>query len=259
MINVAVCYTGDINSEDGLPADKLYAAFVANELDHPIFLDFFITNDGKPEEPLPYCICSTSVAMTERLRRTNEVYKLISDALISKGVPNLSCLKFSGKKEYKSISPSTKGINQSSKPSHQLLINTLPEQFVIHPVTDPSSIKLPEGHRILLHETVSNSKTAEDTFFIAIGNCSPYKPYLIHHHRDAFVAINTGYFISPTSCSVQKSLSDSESPNQALKDAAESTFIREVQSQYPQLLPQIIESKGFVNLASLLKHAQTQR
>ena len=256
---MAVCYTRDINSEDGLPADKLYAAFVANELDHPIFLDFFITDDGKPEEPLPYCVCSTSVAMTERLCRTNEVYKLISDALISKGVPNLSCLKFSGKKEYKSISPSTKGINQSSKPSHQLLINTLPEQFVIHPVTNPSSIKLPEGHRILLHETVSNSKTAEDTFFIAIGNCSPYKPYLIHHHRDAFIAINTGYFISPTSCSVQKSLSDSESPNQALKDAAESTFIREVQSQYPQLLPQIIESKGFVNLASLLKHAQTQR
>ena len=267
MSNMVVCCTGDIDGEDGLPADKLYAAFTANEMDHPMFIDFFITDDGKPEKPLPYCLCPTSVAVTEGLCKSNEIKRLISNALLSKGVPNLSCLRYIKEKECNNFPPRGEGVDQPCEPekthvlpSHQLHIHTLPEQFAIHPVGNPSSIKLPEGHQILLHETVNNSKTSIDTFFIAIGNCSPYdKPYLIHHHHDPHAVINVGYFISPNGCSVQEFLSDSESPKQGLKDATDSAFVREMRSQYPQLLPQVIESKGFVNLASLMKHAQTQR
>ena len=264
MVNVAVCYTGDtVSHKDELPADKLYVAFVATELDHPMYIEFFITDDGKPDQPLPYCLCPTSVAVTERFCKTNEVQELISKALFSKQVPNLTFLKYIGKKECNVIPPSSEGVDQTSKPeninmvTHQLHIDALPEEFVIHPVADHYSIKLPEGHRILLHETFSASDTSGDTLFIAVFPCD--KPYLIHHHHDPQVVINIGYFISPTSGSVGEFLSDAGLPKQALKDAAESAFIREMRSQYPQLLPQMIQSKGFINLASLLKHAQTQQ
>ena len=272
QLHMAVC-AGD--GKDGLPADKLYVACFVNELDHPIFLEFFITDAGEPEMPLPYCLCPTSIALTEMFRKTNQVKNLLSAALLSKEIPSLHCLKNNegiGKRQqahkHHTTADETFQVLSHSKgtridhieSSHQIHVDALPEQFVVCPVANPSTINLPKGHRILLHENISNSSNSGDTLFIAIGNCDPYtpdRPYLINHHYRPHTVINIGYFISPD-CSAQEFLPDM-SPKEALKDIAESELIKNLQSQYPHLLPQLIQSKGFINLSSLMKHAQTQR
>ena len=90
QVNMAVC-TGD--GKDGIPADKLYVAYVANELNHQIFIEFFVSDSGEPEMPLPYCLCSNSAELIEAFRKSNQVKKIISAVLLSKGVPNLCYLK----------------------------------------------------------------------------------------------------------------------------------------------------------------------
>lgn len=92
QINMAVCAG---NGSDELPTDKLYVVYVANELDHQMFIEFFITDEGEPEVPLPHCVCPSSIAQTEMFCKSTQVQKLISAVLLSKGIPNLSCLKAS--------------------------------------------------------------------------------------------------------------------------------------------------------------------
>ena len=92
QINMAVC-AGDVSDER--PADKLYVVYVTNELDHQMFIEFFVNNEGEPEMPLPYCLCPSSIAQTEVFRKSNQVQKLISAVLLSKGIPNLGCIKLS--------------------------------------------------------------------------------------------------------------------------------------------------------------------
>ena len=142
-------------------------------------------------------------------------------------------------------------------PSNPLSVNLLPEQFLVA----PPIVNLPKGHQILIHARFGASEEAGDIVFIAIGNCAPYtwnRPYLIHHQYRRQAKITMGYFINPIDYSVQEFLPD-KFPKQMLKNAAESKIIKEIQSEWPQLLTQMMLAKGFVNLLSLLKHAQTNR
>ena len=142
-------------------------------------------------------------------------------------------------------------------PSNPLLANLLPEQFVVI----PPFINLPKGHRILIHACLGASEEAGDIVFIAIGNSGPYtpdRPYLIHHQYKPRAKISMGYFINPIDYSVQEFLPD-KFPKQLLKSAAEDKIIKQIQSEWPQLLPKLMMAKGFINLQSLLKHAQTNR
>ena len=91
QINMAVC----AGNSSGLPTDKLYVVYVADELHHQMFIEFFNTDQGEPEMPLPHCICPSSIAQTEVFRKSAQVEKLISAVLLSKGIPNLRCLKAS--------------------------------------------------------------------------------------------------------------------------------------------------------------------
>ena len=147
----------------------------------------------------------------------------------------------------------TPNLEEPLKTPLPLLVDVLPEQFVVR----PPSINLPQGHRILIHENLSSSNDTGNLLFIAIGNCASYsldRPYVIHHHYEPNVVINMGYFISPSDCSVQEFLLD-KFPKEALKDAAKSKFMKHVQSQLPQLLPQVVQARGFINFLSLLKRA----
>ena len=89
QINLAIC-TGD--GENGYPADKPYVAFATSDLHHQMFIEFFISDDGQPEIPLPYAVNETTINVVEMLRKTRQVEYFISLALSSKGIPNLQPL-----------------------------------------------------------------------------------------------------------------------------------------------------------------------
>ena len=145
--------------------------------------------------------------------------------------------------------------------SGQVCVNLLPEQFVVCPSHDKSSVHLPNGHQILFHANFEISDDAGDTIFLAVGSGGPYsleRPYLIHHHYEPQALIHVGYFVSPVDFSAQEFLPD-KWPKQTLKDDSASKFIQNFQSQCPQVLCKIFEAKGFINWASLRRHIQAQR
>ena len=84
--NLAIC-AGD--GKNGYPVDKPYVAFAIFELHHQMFIEFFVSDDGEPEMPLPYAVNETTMKVTKMLRKTNQVRHFISRALLAKGIPNL--------------------------------------------------------------------------------------------------------------------------------------------------------------------------
>ena len=64
-------------------------AFDTSDLHHKMFIEFFISDDGHPEIPLPYAVNETAISMFEMLRKTRQVEYFISLALSTKGIPNL--------------------------------------------------------------------------------------------------------------------------------------------------------------------------
>ena len=86
QINLAIC-AGD--GENGYPADKPYVAFATSDLHHQMFIEFFVSDDGQPEIPLPYAVNETAINVVEMLRKTRQVEYFISLALSSKGISNL--------------------------------------------------------------------------------------------------------------------------------------------------------------------------
>ena len=147
--------------------------------------------------------------------------------------------------------------NLEKMPSEPMFVNLLPEQFIVFPPV----VNLPKGHRILIHTCLGSSENAGDIMFIAIGNSAPYtpdRPYLIHHQHRPHAKTSMGYFINPIDCSAQEFLSD-KYPKQMLKNAAESEMVKQIKSECPELLSNVMQAKGFINLLSLLKHAQANR
>ena len=139
-------------------------------------------------------------------------------------------------------------------------VDLLPEQFVVCPHYDKSSIHLPNGHRILFHVSFEDSDGTGDTIFLAGGSGGPYsleRPDLIHHHYEPQLQIEVGYFVSPADFSAQEFLPD-KWPKQSLKDNTASQFIENSRSQCQERLLKLLEARGFINWASLLKHIQAK-
>ena len=66
QINLAIC-AGD--GESGYPADKPYVEFATSGLHHQMFIEFFVSDDGQPETPLPYAANETAINVVEMLRK----------------------------------------------------------------------------------------------------------------------------------------------------------------------------------------------
>ena len=117
---------------------------------------------------------------------------------------------------------------QNMRPlSHPVYVNLLPEQFMVRPPHDKSSVHLPNGHHILLHANLESSDRSGDTIFLCIGNGDSYtldKPYVIHHHYEPNIQTHIGYFVSPTDLSAQDFLPD-QWPKRSLQENLKSQFI----------------------------------
>ena len=85
-VNLAIC-AGD--GKDGYPVDKPYVAYAIFELHRQQFIEFFVSDDGDPETPLPYAVDDTAMKVTKTFCETNQVRYFISHVLSAKGFPNL--------------------------------------------------------------------------------------------------------------------------------------------------------------------------
>ena len=85
-VNLAIC-AGD--GKDGYPVDKPYVAYAIFELHRQQFIEFFVSDDGDPETPLPYAVNETAMKVTKTFCETNQVRYFISRVLSAKGIPNL--------------------------------------------------------------------------------------------------------------------------------------------------------------------------
>jgi len=85
-VNLAIC-VGD--GKDGYPVDKPYVAYASFEFHCQQFTEFFVSDDGDPETPLPYAVNEAAMKVTKMLHETNRVRYFISRVLSAKGIPNL--------------------------------------------------------------------------------------------------------------------------------------------------------------------------
>ena len=144
--------------------------------------------------------------------------------------------------------------------SDPLDTNLLPEGFLVNSNLQPVSVELPKGHRMLIHGTCETDKDHGDTFFLAVGNGSLFpqdRPYLIHYHYEPAVKVSFGYFVSPDDLSAQEFLPD-KWPKEALV-VNTPKLVKNSRQQCSQFLPQMLLSKGIMNVQSLLKRIQTER
>jgi len=93
----------------------------------------------------------------------------------------------------------------------------LPPQFAI--TSTPRKIKLPEGHRILLHYNQAYGPNTGSTTFIAVGNGAKYpinKPYFIRHNYDSLGCSTEGAFFSLDSLQITDFLMSTKSSSDVL-------------------------------------------
>lgn len=167
----------------------------------------------------------------------------------------------------------TKAVQALGTPVHILpspipevpkVLDFLPDQFLVSPKHEPSSVHLPPGHAILVHRNFSLGNDVGETLFLAVGKGGQYsleKPYLIYHRYEPGLQIHTAFFVSPADLVAHEFL-PSERPKD-LMERVEWEIIQNVRSVCHVVLPQVLGEKGIVNCTSLLKriqcHAQALR
>ena len=138
----------------------------------------------------------------------------------------------------------------------------LPDQFVIRPPHSPSSVHLPQGHRIIIHRNYYSNDKKESgmTIFLAVGEKAPYsleKPYLIYHHYENNININVGFFVSPVDLSAQDFLPDMWTKE--LKEKLVWNVIESIREVCHEMLAETLQIKGILNCSSLLKRVQSHK
>ena len=152
-------------------------------------------------------------------------------------------------------------ITPSIIPNISKQANFLPDQFLIGPSHSPSSVFLPPGHKILVHRNFPCDPERNDTgetLFLAVGKNKPYsldKPYVIYHYFEPGLQLDAGFFVSPADLSAQDFLPDVW-PKE-LNERVEWTLIENARSVCHKMLPQVLEVKGILNCAALLKRVQS--
>lgn len=131
-------------------------------------------------------------------------------------------------------------------------INLLPELFHIRSKKHFDDVILPEGHRILLHHTFSQNNQQGKTLFLAVGQTGKFSlemPYVLWHTYEPGLQTNFAFFISTQDLKGTELMSGNKekffvkNPNFDTKAAMIAA---------PRLLKELLHSKGFFNIKSLL-------
>ena len=153
------------------------------------------------------------------------------------------------------------GVTPSPSTSVSKKLNLLPSVFQVKPSFHPSAVLLPQGHHILLHYTeYLHDTNRQSVLFLCTGNDRNYssdKPYIIWHYEGPGFTCDTGFFISTVDMSATEFLPD-DNPKAMLKNTRPESLAPFVK-RLPELLPKMLELKGFYSLQSLLLRGKALR
>ena len=108
------------------------------------------------------------------------------------------------------------GFQPSLDPNFPKIFDFLPQNIKLKR-TSLKELSLPDGYRLLLHQTLSSESNEKSgvTYFLCIGNdegdCSKNKPYVVWHRFMPGLHINYGFFISNVDLSPESLLPDKHS------------------------------------------------
>jgi len=143
-------------------------------------------------------------------------------------------------------------IRPSPDVSVPIVLNFLPEEFIISPTYDKSQLFLPDNHKVVFHAT-NKVNSLEITVFLVVGLGSPYsfnKPYVIYHSSSPGMQFSVGFFISAENFTVLELLPDKK-PKLLLRD----THIRSVEEAklaIPTIMNDAFTDKGVDSYGSLI-------
>lgn len=143
-------------------------------------------------------------------------------------------------------------IQPSSDESAPIVVNFLPEEFVISPAYDKSQVLLPHNHKIVFHANY-RVDSSEITIFLAVGFGGAYsfdKPYVLYHSFSPGIQFSVGFFISAENFSVLELLPDKK-PKLLLRDLHLHT-IEEAKLAIPTMMSDAFTSKGIDSYGSLV-------
>ena len=143
-------------------------------------------------------------------------------------------------------------IRPSVDESVPLVINFLPEEFVISPTYDKSQVFLPDNHKVVFHAT-NKVDSLEITIFLVVGLGSLYsfdKPYVIYHSSSPGLQFSIGFFISTENFTVLEMLPDKK-PKLLLRDT-HLHKIEEAKLIIPTMMNDAIANKGIDSYGSLV-------
>lgn len=131
-------------------------------------------------------------------------------------------------------------------------LDFLPEDFQVIHRSDYNSVFLHEGHKLVLHYTFASGYGSGESVFLAVGNDHPFspdKPYVIYHSYQPGLQIHAAFFVNRDSFAAEDFLPD-KTPRIRLNDIPQITRFRD---RVPNVLPEIVLSKGISSFLSLLQ------
>ena len=132
--------------------------------------------------------------------------------------------------------------------SSSTVLNLLPAGFII--IKESSVVSLPEDHHLMLHYTTCDDNVQTTAF---VGICANKKhnaqPFVIHYQTKPTATFCVGFYLQPTGQvdEIMCTTSLDEYPTTR-------GLVLRVQKSVATSLPVILNSKGFVNLESLIYH-----
>ena len=156
-----------------------------------------------------------------------------------------------------------KAISEYVHPSENVdspkVINMLPKEFILRRRNKGlSSVILPQKHKILLHKHYTYEGGLSETLFFAVGTVGVYSietPYVIFHHSIPGLQFHIGFFVSPNDFTAQDYLPD-DRPKYMLDKIVQACNARSI---IHEVIPGILEEKGFYDYYSILHRIRDQR
>ena len=139
-------------------------------------------------------------------------------------------------------------INPVPGASQPLVVNLLPKEIVF---VHNSLIKLPEGHKMLLHLHFDLKDGDGEIVFLATSSAKEYsnRPYIIYHFYSPKLVMNAGFFINVHDMTAAEFLPSSDDPKMILDKLQNIANVRKLM---PSVIPLMLKERGFASLHSLL-------
>ena len=148
----------------------------------------------------------------------------------------------------KDLETTSNVINPVPNATQPLVVNLLPKEIVFVP---NFLLKLPEGHKILLHLHFDLKDGDGEIVFLATSFTKEYpkQPYVIYQFYSPKMVMIAGFFINVHDMTAGEFLPSSDGPKMILDKLQNLANVRKLM---PTVIPLMLKERGFASLHSLL-------